>query len=88
MNLKRKNICPLYKKECIGLDCKWISKVEGYSINSGDRLNEWMCTVAALPIIFIENSGMQRQTGASMRSFNDEMQKCSEVLNKIITDIM
>lgn len=78
MELKRKNICPLLKKECMGLDCAWFVKVEGYDINTGNRVDEWNCTVSLLPMLLIENSGMQRQTGAAVESFRNEMVKANE----------
>lgn len=83
MELKRKNLCPLLKKECIGLDCAWFVKVEGYDINTGKRLDEWNCTVALLPMLHIENSGMQRQTSAAVESFRNEMVKSTEISQKL-----
>jgi hypothetical protein len=83
MELKRKNICPLLKKECTGLDCAWFVKVEGYDMNTGNRVDEWNCTVALLPMLLIENSGMQRQTGAAVESFRNEMVKSTEVSQKL-----
>lgn len=83
MELKRKNLCPLLKKECIGLDCAWFVKVEGYDINTGKRVDEWNCTVSLLPMLLIENSGMQRQTGAAVESFRNEMVKSNEVSQKL-----
>jgi hypothetical protein len=84
MELKRKYICPILNKECIGLDCSWILKMEGYDINTGQKINEWACTVAALPKLLVENAGMQRQTGAAINSFKDEMVKDSKAYSDII----
>jgi hypothetical protein len=83
MELKRKNICPIFKSECIGLDCAWFVKVEGYDINSGKRVDEWNCTVSLLPMLLIENSGMQRQTGAAVESFRNEMVKATEASQQL-----
>ena len=83
MELKRKNICPIFKSECIGLDCAWFVKVEGYDINSGKRVDEWNCTVALIPMLLIENSGMQRQTGAAVESFRNEMVKATEASQQL-----
>lgn len=83
MELKRKNLCPIFKSECIGLDCAWFVKVEGYDINSGKRVDEWNCTVALIPMLMIENSGMQRQTGAAVESFRNEMVKATEVSQQL-----
>lgn len=83
MELKRKNLCPIFKSECIGLDCAWFVKVEGYDINSGKRVDEWNCTVALIPMLLIENSGMQRQTGAAVESFRNEMVKATEASQQL-----
>lgn len=83
MELKRKNLCPLLKKECIGLDCAWFTKIEGYDINSGKRVDEWNCTVSLLPMLLIENSGMQRQTGAAVESFRNEMVKSTQMSHEL-----
>lgn len=78
MELKRENWCPLIKKECVGLKCAWFIKVEGYDINTGKRVDEWNCSMAFLPMLLIENSGQQRQTGAAVESFRNEMVKANE----------
>jgi hypothetical protein len=83
MELKRKNLCPIFKKECIGLDCAWFVKVEGYDMNTGKRVDEWNCTVALIPMLLIENSGMQRQTGAAVESFRNEMVKATEASQEL-----
>ena len=84
MELKRKNLCPMLKKECIGLDCAWFVKVEGYDMNTGKRVDEWNCTIAILPMLLIENSGQQRQTGAAVESFRNEMVKANESSQAIL----
>jgi len=84
MELKRKNLCPLLKKECIGLDCAWFMKIEGYDMNTGNRVDEWNCAIAMLPMLLIENSGQQRQTGAAVESFRNEMVKSNEASQQIL----
>jgi hypothetical protein len=87
MQLKRENWCPLIKDECCGLKCAWFAKIEGYDINSGNRVDEWNCTIAMLPMLLIENSGMQRQTGAAVESFRNEMVKSTETSQKLFVAI-
>jgi hypothetical protein len=84
MELKRKNLCPMLKSECIGLDCAWFVKVEGYDINTGKRVDEWNCTVALIPMLLIENSGQQRSTGAAVESFRNEMVKANEASHRVL----
>jgi hypothetical protein len=78
MQLQRENFCPLLKKECVGLKCAWFIKVEGYDINSGKQVDEWNCAMSWLPMLLIENSGQQRQTGAAVESFRNEMVKTNQ----------
>ena len=83
MQLERENFCPLLKKECVKLKCAWFMKIEGYDINTGNRVDEWNCSIAMLPMLLIENSGMQRQTGAAVESFRTEMVKSTEASQQL-----
>jgi hypothetical protein len=83
MQLKRENFCPLIKKECVGLKCAWFTKVEGYDINTGSRVDEWNCAITWFPMLLIENSGMQRQTGAAVESFRNEMVKANQASQEL-----
>lgn len=78
MQLEQGNFCPMLKKDCVGLKCAWFTKVEGYDINTGKRVDEWNCAMKWLPMLLIENSGMQRQTGAAVESFRNEMVKANQ----------
>jgi len=73
MELKPGNFCPLLKKECVGLQCAWFTQVRGTNPNTGKEVDEWACAMAWLPILLIENSLQQRQTGAAVESFRNEM---------------
>lgn len=78
MQLKPGSYCPLIKKDCMGLKCAWITQIRGINPNTGDALDEWSCAITWLPMLLIENSQMQRQTGAAMESFRNEMVKAHE----------
>lgn len=88
MELKRENYCPLLKKECVGLKCAWFIKVEGYDMNTGKRVDDWNCAIAWLPMLLIENSGQQRQTGAAVESFRNEMVKANEASRNLLLATM
>lgn len=75
MQLKNGTFCPLIKKDCMGLQCAWFTKVAGYDTNTGKEVEEWQCAIAWMPMLMIENSGQQRQTGAAVESFRNEMVK-------------
>ena len=79
MKIESKNNCPLNKfKPCKGLECAWFIQIRGLNPNTGEEVDEWGCAVAWLPILSIENSQMQRQTGAAIESFRNEVVKSNE----------
>ena len=82
--LKNGTFCPLIKKDCVGLTCAWYTRVQGYDMNSGNQVDSYECAISWLPMLLIENSGQQRQTGAAVESFRNEMTKANEVNTKLI----
>ena len=82
--LKNGAFCPLIKKDCVGLTCAWYTRVQGYDMNSGNQVDNYECAISWLPMLLIENSGQQRQTGAAVESFRNEMVKANEVNTQLI----
>jgi hypothetical protein len=82
MQLKPGSFCPLLKKDCVRLQCSWFTKLEGKDINSGKDVEEWGCAISFLPLLLVENSGQQRQTGAAVESFRNEMVKTNEATQR------
>jgi hypothetical protein len=83
VQLKNGTFCPLIKKECMGLQCAWFTKVAGYDTNTGKEVEEWQCAIAWMPMLMIENSGQQRQTGAAVESFRNEMVKAQQASHEL-----
>ena len=75
MKLKPSNFCPLIKEDCKELGCSWFTQLRGTNPNTGEPVDEWGCAVTWLPMLLIENSQMQRQTGSAVESFRNEMVK-------------
>lgn len=73
MQIKPGNFCPLLKKDCVGVTCAWFTQVRGINPNTGADVDEWACAMAWMPVLMIENSQQQRQTGAAVESFRNEM---------------
>jgi hypothetical protein len=84
MQLKNGNFCPLIKKDCVGLQCAWFTRVQGVDMNTGKQVDEYQCAIAWMPMLLIENSGQQRQTGAAVESFRNEMVKSNETSQKVL----
>jgi hypothetical protein len=86
MQLEQGKYCPLIKKDCIGLQCAWFTQVRGTNPNTGKEVDEWACAIAWMPVLMIENSQQQRQTGAAVESFRNEMVKANEVGQQVLLE--
>lgn len=84
MQLKNGTFCPLLKKDCVGLQCAWFTRVQGVDTNTGNQVDEYQCAMAWMPMLLIENSGQQRQTGAAVESFRNEMVRSNETSQKVL----
>lgn len=78
MKLKQGKFCPLIGKDCIELECSWLVQVRGLNPQTGQEVDEWGCAITWLPMLMIENSQQQRQTGAAVESFRNEMVRTQE----------
>ena len=75
MKLEVGKFCPLIGKDCIQTQCAWFTQVRGVDSNTGKEVDEWGCAVTWMPMLLIENSQQQRQTGAAVESFRNESGK-------------
>ena len=77
--------CPLNNfKPCKEFDCAWYMKVRGMNPNTGAEVDEHGCAMAWMPMLLIENSQQQRQTGAAVESFRNEMVKANETSQQVL----
>jgi len=53
-------------------------------MNSGQDVEDWQCAIAWMPMLLIENSGQQRQTGAAVESFRNEMVKANQASQELL----
>jgi hypothetical protein len=83
MQIKPGNYCPLVKEECLGLKCSWFTQIRGSNPNTGADVDEWACAIAWMPVLLIENSQQQRQTGAAVESFRNEMVTANEKVTRL-----
>lgn len=84
MELKPASWCPLIKGECKKLGCSWFTQLRGTNPNTGKDVDEWGCAITWLPVLMIENSQQQRQTGAAVESFRNEMVKANEASQRVL----
>lgn len=92
MSLPVKTFCPLGAKCEEAKDgaihrCAWYACVRGTNLNTGEEIDEWRCSMNWMPMLLIENSGMQRGTSAAVESFRNEMVKASEATNMTLLEV-
>jgi hypothetical protein len=65
------SICPLHKVDMSKVchRCPWWTRVVGKNPQSEEMVDQWQCAIAWLPMLLVENSQRQRQTGAAVESF-------------------
>lgn len=74
-----KVMCPhtAFSKSCRSIvsehDCPKFVKISGINPNDGQPLDKFGCIDSFLHMLLIENSQQQRQTGAAVESFRNEM---------------
>ncbi len=70
-------ICPMRGKEMrkVCHTCPLWTKIVGKDPQSEKLIEQWDCAWAILPLLLIENSQMQRQTGAAVETFRNETVK-------------
>lgn len=79
MKIEPEANCPLDGfKPCRKLGCAWFTKVVGMHPQTGQQVEEWGCAIAWMPVLLIENSQQQRQTGAAVESFRNAMIRLNE----------
>ena len=75
MKIEVGKFCPLIGKDCIGLECSWFTEVRGTHPQTGEQIDEWGCAVTWMPVLLLDNTQQQRQTGAAVESFRNETVK-------------
>ena len=68
-------MCPLLELDCSTVchKCPWWTQVRGKNPQTEEIIDEWRCAVAFLPMLLIENAQQNRQTGAALESFRNEV---------------
>jgi hypothetical protein len=93
MATEKKIICPLMHKQCIEdgtiVDgelhaCRFWIHVLGKNPQTGADVDQGDCAFAWTPMLLIENSKMQRETGAAVESFRNEMMKANDSSQQLL----
>jgi len=84
MKIEPGTFCPLIQADCKGIACGWFTQVRGVNPNTGKDVDEWGCAITWLPMLLIENSQQQRQTGAAVESFRNEMVTSAQTNQQVL----
>jgi len=98
MATEKKIICPLMQKECIEggslstnaegkpeiVACRFWVTVQGKNPQNGEIINTSDCAFCWTPMLMIENSKVNRETGAAVESFRNEMVKANESSQQLL----
>jgi Zn-finger protein len=88
-----KVLCPLMGSECIEdgaikdgelVKCRFWVHVQGINPQTGETVSNGDCAFCWTPMLLIENSQQQRQTGAAVESFRNEMVKANESSQQLL----
>lgn len=75
-------LCPMMQSECVKdgairngvlVGCKFWVQIQGKHPQSGETLNHHDCAITWMPILVIENSKTNRETGAAVESFRNQV---------------
>ena len=88
-----KILCPLMGSECIEdgairdgelVKCRFWVHVQGANPQTGETVSNGDCAFCWTPVLLIENSQQQRQTGAAVESFRNEMVKANDSSQQLL----
>lgn len=83
--IEPKNNCPLHNfGPCKQLDCAWFTQLRGKHPQSEEEIDDWGCAIAWMPVLLVENAQMQRQTGAAVESFRNEMVRANDTNQQVL----
>ena len=65
-------------------ECPKYVQIRGMDPNTGESVDRFGCVDSFLPMLLIENSQQQRQTGAAVESFRNEMVRANETSCRLL----
>ena len=79
MGFPKKNGCPLLQSECKEHACRWYVHTVGINPQTEAQIDQFGCAIEFIPLLLIENSQQQRQTGAAVESFRNETLRANQI---------
>lgn len=68
--------------------CQWYVMVRGANPNTNEPVDHWGCAMSFMPVMLIENTQTQRETGAAVESFRNEMVVTQKQLGAMMVGVM
>jgi len=65
--------------------CAWYRHIIGTHPQTGERIDEWECSIALLPMLLIENSREQTRTSDAVNDLKNEVRDIATQDQKIQT---
>ena len=66
--------------------CPWFTKIRGADPQTGEEIEEYRCAIAWMPVLLVEGSMFQRQTGAAVESFRNTMVKQNSMMTAALLE--
>lgn len=76
----KKSDCPFWRGPCKEQQCRLYIQVQGNNPNTGEQINKWGCSFEFLPMLMIENSQQQRQTGAAVEGLRNSVDRSNQII--------
>ena len=64
--------------------CAWFIALQGKNPQNGKDIDRWGCAIGWLPLLLIENTGVNKGQTAALESFRNETVKGQKVFNSIL----
>lgn len=64
--------------------CRFWVTVQGMNPQTGETMNHKDCAMAWMPVLMIENSKVNRETGSAVESFRNEMVRNNELNTQVL----
>ena len=84
MRKAKEPICPYLKKSCIKDDCMMWMTLRGYDHNKGEEVDNDGCCISFIPSLLVDNTQKNRETGAAVESFRNEVHKQNHLTLKLL----
>ena len=95
MAIDKVKLCPLLNEPCIEdgaikdgklAACNFWVTIAGKDPQTGKEVNDGDCAINWIPMLLIENSKVNRETGAAVESFRNQMVASNKVTQQILLE--